>query len=243
MTRLAPSRLAAAAPLVFHIITAAAAVVFVVVAATNLDLWRELLRKDSYDGAGLIENLTVLVLLPAIPLAIFAALRWGNRLPWWPLRLWIILWALAAIYLAGEEISWGQWHFQWETPEAFAARNDQGETNLHNMSSWLDQKPRTLVELFIIVAGLMVPVLARVRSGKAPDDDAPGAWILAHRMCWSAAGAYLLLRVTPYVVPGVLGERLDASELRELAIAWFIAVYLVSFFIRLRARPGSTSTP
>lgn len=236
MTASSRSRLAVVAPWVFHILTALSAIALVIVALSSEDLWHELHRKDSYDGAGLVENMTVLVLLPAIPLAIFAALRWGKRLPWWPLRVWIILWALAAFYLAGEEISWGQWHFQWETPEVFAARNDQNETNLHNMSSWLDQKPRTLVEVFIIVAGLIVPVVARLRSGKPLDDDAPGAWILADAMCWSAAGAYLVVRVAPYVIPGLLGERLDESELRELSIAWFIAVYLFSFFIRLRAR-------
>ena len=39
---------------------------------------------------------------------------------------------LMAIFIAGEEISWGQRIFGWQTPEALAELNRQGETNLHN---------------------------------------------------------------------------------------------------------------
>jgi hypothetical protein len=36
-------------------------------------------------------------------------------------------------FLVGEELSWGQRFFRWNTPEAFADRNMQGETTLHNL--------------------------------------------------------------------------------------------------------------
>lgn len=218
---------------VFHLATAVSLLALLLVGLSNPDLWTELHRKDSYDGAGLVENLTVLVLMPAVVLSVFAVVVWGRRLPWWPLRVWVLLWALACVYLAGEEISWGQWIFQWESPEVFAAKNDQGETNLHNMSSWLDQKPRTLVELFIVFGGLVVPwVLAR-RSGRPLDADAIGAWVLAPSMCWSAAAAFPLVKFGPKLVPGELGDRLEQSELVELAIAWFLCTYLLSYFVRL----------
>jgi hypothetical protein len=236
LTRLARSRILLSATWAIALLTAAAAIALFIVAIASPELWDELHRKDSYDGAGLVENLTVLLLVPAVPLALFAVWKWGSRLPWWPLRIWVILWALAAIYLGGEEISWGQWHFQWQTPQAFAANNDQGETNLHNITPWLDQKPRALVELFIIVAGLVVPSIARLRSGRPLDDDAPGAWILAHPICFAPAAAFFLSRMIEFIIPGQLGQRLDESELRELAISWFIAVYLISYFLRLRAR-------
>ena len=59
---------------------------------------------------------------------------------WWGFRqnrgaLWravYLLGALAALFGAGEEISWGQRLFGWETTEAFES-NRQGETNLHNL--------------------------------------------------------------------------------------------------------------
>ncbi len=47
-------------------------------------------------------------------------------------RLFFSLLALACLYVAGEEISWGQRLFDIPTPEFFSAHNLQQETNLHN---------------------------------------------------------------------------------------------------------------
>lgn len=41
--------------------------------------------------------------------------------------------ALIAFFGAGEEISWGQRIFNWQTPVALNQINDQGETNIHNI--------------------------------------------------------------------------------------------------------------
>lgn len=41
--------------------------------------------------------------------------------------------ALLFFFAAGEEISWGQRIFGWETGETFQEINKQGETNLHNL--------------------------------------------------------------------------------------------------------------
>ena len=38
--------------------------------------------------------------------------------------------------------------FGWETPEYIARINDQGETSLHNMSSWLDHNSPLIKWLF-----------------------------------------------------------------------------------------------
>ncbi len=40
--------------------------------------------------------------------------------------------ALGSLYIAGEEMSWGQHFFHWNTPEYWAEVNRQQETNLHN---------------------------------------------------------------------------------------------------------------
>src|SRR3546814_16819658 len=70
---------------------------------------------------------------------------------------------LGSVYMAGEEASWGQHYAGWLTPEGWQAINDQGETNLHNTSSWLDQKPRTLLAIGVLVAGIIVPLPVRRR--------------------------------------------------------------------------------
>ncbi len=41
--------------------------------------------------------------------------------------------AVGIIFMIGEEISWGQRLFGWETPESYASINKQEETNLHNI--------------------------------------------------------------------------------------------------------------
>ena len=50
---------------------------------------------------------------------------------------WLVVFYLLLIsgfvVITGEEISWGQRLFGWETPELVAAVNEQNETNLHNL--------------------------------------------------------------------------------------------------------------
>ena len=55
--------------------------------------------------------------------------------------------ALICLFIAGEEISWGQRIIGWNTPDFFAARNFQQETNLHNFLS-----PRLKEQLVMITA-------------------------------------------------------------------------------------------
>lgn len=117
---------------ILHFTTIVAGLAFFWIAAAHPDLFEDLNRKDSHEGAGLVENLTVLVLLPAIAWALMTVVRWRSPRPMQWIRLWLTLWTLACVYFAGEECSWGQWYFGWSTPEVLATLNDQGETNLHN---------------------------------------------------------------------------------------------------------------
>lgn len=73
--------------------------------------------------------------------------------------LWVLLAFLACIYITGEETSWGQHIIGWNTPEYWAQLNDQGETNFHNTSSWLDQKPRLVLEIGVLIGGVLIPAL------------------------------------------------------------------------------------
>jgi len=58
-----------------------------------------------------------------------------------------IIVALICVFIAGEEISWGQRIIGWNTPDLIAARNFQQETNLHNFLS-----PRLKEQLVMITA-------------------------------------------------------------------------------------------
>ena len=103
--------------------------------------------------------------------AFFVAVSTLTKLKY-PQQKWLCAWvSLAAIccfYVAGEEVSWGQHFLKWSTPEYWAHINDQGETNLHNTSSWLDQKPRLILLIGSVTGGLIIPFLQRFKPSVLP---------------------------------------------------------------------------
>ncbi len=210
--------------------------VFPVIGLTDHDLYETLSSKDGFDHTGVIEHLTVLVLLPGIAAGFYALVRYRRRFgPKWRF-VWLLAWTAACVYFAGEECSWGQWYLGFETPAPIAEVNKQDEFNLHNTSSWLNEKPRALVEIFIFLAGLVLPVFVRVRPESKLAGRHWSPWVLALPMCWAAAGYFALVWVL---------DRFDSpsfrtvdSELRELAVAWFLSLYLISYAVRLARTPA-----
>lgn len=150
--------------------------------------------------------------------------------------VWILLGLLGCLYIAGEEASWGQHYAGWLTPENWQAINDQGETNLHNTSSWLDQKPRTLLELGMIVGGILIPLLAlkwpAIRRGRF-------ALFLPPAVCFPVAVIGEVAKFSERLVGLGLWDWLlfyNASEVQELYIYLFILFYLIVFRNRVLAR-------
>jgi len=150
--------------------------------------------------------------------------------------VWIVLGLLGSLYMAAEEISWGQQYFQWLTPDEWQAVNDQGETNLHNTSSWLDQKPRTVLEIGVVVGGIIIPLLAlwrpALRAGRF-------ALFLPALSCLPVAVICELVKFSGRLQSlGLLDWPVfeNASEAQELYISLFILFYLVVFRHRVLAR-------
>ena len=103
------------------------------------------------DGLG--EWATFAAVLGLVP----AGLLIARRL--WRLheRTWALLFVVAAIgalFIAGEEISWGQRVFGFVTPENLAEVNRQGETNIHNIGSVLSFLNLAMF-IVAVVAGVM----------------------------------------------------------------------------------------
>ncbi|WP_142847551.1 hypothetical protein [Telmatospirillum sp. J64-1] len=153
------------------------------------------------------------------------------------LKTWFVLLALGSLYISGEEISWGQWFFFWDTPESLMALNDQGETNLHNMSSWFDQKPRALVEIGIIIGGIILPLWMRFSPRLAQHDLAmfvPSLALLPTAVLveWSA----LPSRAGSWFGPDAPLSFLflhRSSEVQELFIYMFILFYVLELRRRI----------
>jgi hypothetical protein len=68
-----------------------------------------------------------------------------------------VLAALSCLYIAGEEICWGQVIFGWQEPELVSATNREGEFSLHNEFGMLERLPRALLEIGVVVGGLIIP--------------------------------------------------------------------------------------
>lgn len=197
---------------------------------------------------GIVEVGTFVMLLPAIYLGLRCWMR-RRVLPRWWIGPWLLLVTLACVYFAGEEVSWGQQFFQWRTPEVVSEYNDQGETNLHNVSSWFDQKPRLLLELWVLVGGIEVPISRRIRRVVLSEHDWR-YWFWPAWMCMPAALlSYVailpewirdIFRLPPFAI------EVRYSEIQEFYFALFLCLYLASCWLRLKARNGSvlrTSSP
>jgi hypothetical protein len=150
-----------------------------------------------------------------------------------PLAAWVAVAAIASFYIAGEEASWGQHYFDWTTPAYWAAVNDQGETNLHNLSSWLDQKPRALLEVGVILGGIVIPLAAlwrpRIRR-------LPGAVILPPLSCLPAAALAEFARFSERILDS-FGYQVypfqRPSEVQEFYFYLFVLLYLTVLYRRL----------
>lgn len=147
---------------------------------------------------------------------------------------WIVTMIVGCTFLAGEEASWGQHYLGWATPDAIGAINDQNETNLHNVSSWLDQKPRGILFIGIIVGGLIFPWYILYRPGKLPSRYnfiyPPKATIVL--------AALVVLGLIYGSVRGYLfppeWNRLRGGEWLELYYSWFLLYY--ALFLLWRAK-------
>ena len=135
--------------------------------------------------------------------------------------------ALACLYIGGEEVSWGQHIFFWQSPNLVTETNSEGEFSLHNMNKAFERAPRTLLELGILVGGILVPLACAV---------APSASLLPitlFALFFKLAGT-----LTKYGMAGPVAAR--PSEAVEFFMYFFIFAYLMVFERRIRALTEST---
>lgn len=142
------------------------------------------------------------------------------------LLFWIGAFALGCFYIAAEEISWGQSFFAWGTPEFWAGINDQQETNLHNVSTWLDQKPKALVLIGIFIGGFVFPLLEKYTNVRLPERFRkiyPPLSMIFITLCIMAVK---LSDLVDEQLPGVSFWTRD-SEIEELYIFYYLLLYMI----------------
>ncbi len=194
-------------------------------------LWPSSIRVWFAGALGLLENLQVLALAAALFVAVKALMSPLFRSSRFK-AAWLGMFALGLIYILGEEISWGQHYFGWGTPEWYQAINDQQETNLHNTSDWLDQKPRAILEFAIYFSGLVYPLLAHY--GRLGWLARLPAWVWPTRACLPVALLVLFVQLLDKTPLGDMaqGIGLRLSEVREFYVYFFLYLYLFSLWRR-----------
>ena len=142
--------------------------------------------------------------------------------------------ALSCLYIAGEEMSWGQHFFHWNTPEYWAMVNRQEETNLHNTFAIFEKTPRSILELGIFIGGLIVPIAAMfypwLRACRA------SLFLPADALVPTALGAFVFKLLDRLQQGGYVDTILKRpSETIETYLYFFIMAYLIVYVRRLKA--------
>jgi hypothetical protein len=200
--------------------------------ALGLALINSILPKELVDifyvENGILEILQPTICFTAVYVGINTLVK--VKLSKW-LRAWIAVAVLGALYVGLEEISYGQQILKWETGAYWAEVNDQNETNFHNTSSWLDQKPRLLLLIGIVIGGIITPLLARYRPLILPvrfEKIYPSIDLI------TVAGLVLFTQLSKVIYK--LTEFLiydRASELNEFYMFYFVLLYLCQLRYKL----------
>ncbi|MGH6735923.1 MAG: hypothetical protein ACRECX_07565 [Methyloceanibacter sp.] len=145
----------------------------------------------------------------------------------WKVRTWLLLFFIGMIYFVGEDLNWGQYYFGWVAPEFFQAHNREHETNLHNMSPWFNQKPRLVVELWLLITCIAVPVGWRLPQRLTAKFLPATFWPDARLVL--IAGMALLIKVPDWLAGHSIGPAIRWSEVQELyfAYAWLLYAFLL----------------
>lgn len=185
---------------------------------------------------GLIELATPIISIVGAVVG-FKVMRVAAVLPTRRLRVWMLLTTLGCVYFAGEELSWGQHLFGWGTPAYLEAVNDQEETNLHNISSWFDQKPRMLLEFWVLVGGVIFPIRRLMSRDTATGEmDGESVWFWPSIELLPTALLAILVRLPERMKSLFDLEQLPLelrfSEPQEYYFALFLLIYLASVYRR-----------
>jgi hypothetical protein len=194
---------------------------------------------------GLVENLTVGLLLLSLFMTIYVMTRFGGSLHI-VVNLFLLLYCMGCIYFAGEEASWGQHWLGWETGDYFLSANDQQETNFHNTSKWLDRVPKAIVSLLIFIGGVVTPLWFFYKQRKLNYNKA-WWWLYPTWVCLPTA-IFASVATWPSKIERATDVNFyfdQAQEVKELYIAYFILLFITSLCLRLARlhRQGLSFSP
>jgi hypothetical protein len=173
-------------------------------------------------------------------IAAMAAVGYGRRGRWLIAVVFAVL-ALGAFVLGAEEISWGQRVFSIATPAEIAAKNDQEELNIHNLTgAGIDiAELFKIAELIIGFGGALLPLLTRfhplrVRSALLRAVSPPLFLVPA----FAFAGAYRALRFALMLAGSNPDAAVLYTEWAELCLYIGLAGLAITAYVPTVRRRG-----
>ncbi len=214
----------------------------------------DLAKRYLHSERGLVEMSTALAFLAASCLGCRLLVRTRCDVPVWAGAMYG-LFALAAIFVALEEVSYGQKLLQWESPGWFAQNNSKRETNLHNMmGNTPSNRLRQIATIGCPVICLVMPLVARFRRGRYQPEHWTFYLLPRMELATLAAITMLLSGLRRFRLLGEADIWEHLSEVRELVWGAVAICYVVILSRRLigrsaaptvtqpnHARPGATA--
>jgi hypothetical protein len=185
---------------------------------------------------GLVELATAFGFLAASCLGWRLLARTRGTVPGWASVMYG-LFATAGLFVALEEVSYGQKLLHFQSPSWFAEKNSKRETNLHNMlGNTPSNRMRQVATIGCPVICLIMPLVARYRRGRYQ----PAHWTfyLLPRMelATLAAITLLLSGLRRFRMLGAADIWEHMSEVRELCWAAIAICYIIILSRRLADR-------
>lgn len=190
---------------------------------------------------GLVEMSTALAFLAASCLGWRLLVRTRGVVPGWASAMYG-LFALAALFVALEEVSYGQKLFHWKSPGWFAQNNSKRETNLHNMMGNIpSNRMRQIATIGCPIIGLVMPLVARFRRGRYEPEHWRFYFLPRMELATLVAITMLLSGLRRFRQFGAADIWEHMSEVRELV--WgVVAICYVVILSRRTIRRSATPT-
>ncbi len=202
-------------------------------------------KRFLHSERGLIEMWTALAFLAASWLGWRLVARTRGAVPVWAGMMYG-LFTLAALFVALEEVSYGQKVFHFQSPGWFAQNNSKRETNLHNLlGDTPSNRMRQVATIGCPIICLVMPLVARFRRGRYQ----PSHWtyyvLPRFELATLAAITLLLSGLRRFRILGAPDTWEHMSEVRELAWGVIAICYAAILSRRLigRAEPPTIEQP
>ncbi|WMJ74850.1 hypothetical protein RCC89_16985 [Cytophagaceae bacterium ABcell3] len=136
-------------PFIFFVFFLMGLAAYAVILVFHPVMYDRISLEDSF-----VENLTALSLFGCGLLLLFGGAKSSKSQV---RKIALIVMGVVFLWAAGEEISWGQRIFDWETAESWKEINDQDETNIHNINkSFFDRLVDRGTIAFVFVTAVLL---------------------------------------------------------------------------------------